>query len=248
MPSQNINRMYKEKTGMLLLHALPLDGSMWAKQMNLLPGSTYAPTLYGFGGSIEEWAAEALKQVDEDQLIVVGCSVGGSCALEIAAAAPERIAALVLIGTKARHRADPVLFASALELINCKGLDAAWEKYWAPLFSGSSDKAALEAAREMAMEQSPEAIACGVSVFHTRASHDLLISKCQVPVIVVTGEDDLAPGLAASSALAASAPRGQLFVIRSCGHYVPIEQPEALNAILADIIQKQLLHSPSSRT
>ena len=62
---------------LLLLHALPLDGSMWAGQMALLPGSTYAPTLYALGDSVEEWAAEALKLVKGDRLIVVGCSVGG---------------------------------------------------------------------------------------------------------------------------------------------------------------------------
>jgi len=50
---------------------------MWAGQMALLPGSTYAPTLYALGDSVEEWAAEALKLVKGDRLIVVGCSVGG---------------------------------------------------------------------------------------------------------------------------------------------------------------------------
>lgn len=34
---------------LLLLHALPLDGSMWAAQLDLLPNATYAPTLYGLG-------------------------------------------------------------------------------------------------------------------------------------------------------------------------------------------------------
>jgi hypothetical protein len=30
---------------LLFLHALPLDGSMWAGQQQLLPGSTCTPTL-----------------------------------------------------------------------------------------------------------------------------------------------------------------------------------------------------------
>lgn len=41
---------------LLFLHALPLDGSMWAAQMDLLPGRAYAPTLYGFGNTIDSWA------------------------------------------------------------------------------------------------------------------------------------------------------------------------------------------------
>lgn len=62
---------------------------MWANQMDLVPDKTIAPTLYKFGDSIEEWAAKALQLAKSDRLIVVGCSVGGSCALEMAIAAPE---------------------------------------------------------------------------------------------------------------------------------------------------------------
>jgi hypothetical protein len=45
----------REKLELLFLHALPLDGSMWAGEKQLLPGSTYTPTLYPFGDSIEAW-------------------------------------------------------------------------------------------------------------------------------------------------------------------------------------------------
>ena len=91
---------------LLLLHALPLDGSMWAAQLKLLPGATYAPTLYGFGDCVQDWAAEGLKLPMGNKLIVVGCSVGGSCALEVAALAPDRVAGLIIIGTKAARRVD----------------------------------------------------------------------------------------------------------------------------------------------
>jgi pimeloyl-ACP methyl ester carboxylesterase len=77
----------REKLELLFLHALPLDGSMWSAQMQLLPGSTYEPTLYPLGDSVEAWAAAALKVPKGDRLIVVGCSIGGSCALELAVAA-----------------------------------------------------------------------------------------------------------------------------------------------------------------
>src|SRR5262245_41107688 len=109
--------MRKGKLELLFLHALPLDGTMWAGQQHLLPRSTYTPTLYTLGDSVEAWAAAALKLVKGDRLIVIGCSVGGSCALEVAAIAPHRVAALVLIGTKAGHQPDPALHASALKVL-----------------------------------------------------------------------------------------------------------------------------------
>jgi pimeloyl-[acyl-carrier protein] methyl ester esterase len=177
----------REQLEMLLLHALPLDGSMWAGQMELVPGSTYAPSLYSFGESIEEWAVEALKAVKGNRVVVVGCSVGGSCAIEVAVAAPDRVAALVLIGTKAAHRPDPALHAAALDLLKEKGLEAAWDVYWAPLFSISTDCQTINAAKRIALRQSPLDIARGVSCFTadraaTASLQGFANQSCSLPV------------------------------------------------------------------
>ena len=44
------------KPELLLLHALPLNGSMWAEQAKLRPEATYTLTLYPLGDHIEAWA------------------------------------------------------------------------------------------------------------------------------------------------------------------------------------------------
>ncbi|MFM0247547.1 alpha/beta fold hydrolase [Paraburkholderia sediminicola] len=226
----------KEKLELLLLHALPLDGSMWAGQMALLPGATYAPTLYPLGDSIETWAAEALRLVKGDRLIVVGCSVGGSCALEVAVAAPDRVAALVLIGTKARHRPDPELHASVLDMLQENGVEEAWRILWEPLLSGTASSQAIREARRIALGQLPHEVARGVSVFHSRPSRDEFLSTFPSPVIVVTGADDSAPGPKTSAEQADLAPNGRLHVVPGCGHYVPLEHPEVVNSILRQVI------------
>jgi pimeloyl-ACP methyl ester carboxylesterase len=229
----------RKELELLLLHALPLDGSMWAGQMALLPGATYAPTLYALGDSVEEWAAEALKLVKGNRLIVVGCSVGGSCALEVAVAAPDRVAALVLIGTKAGHRPDPALHASALEILQQKGVEDAWRVFWAPLFSSSADNQVISDATRMALRQSPQDIARGVTAFHSRPGRDQFLSSFPRPVVIVTGANDVAPGLAVSAAQARSAQQGRLHVVPACGHYVPLERPAQLNSLLREVIAAQ---------
>lgn len=224
------------KPELLLLHALPLDGSMWAGQMDLLPGASHAPDLYELGDSVEGWAAAALRKVEGDRLIVVGCSVGGSCAIEIARAAPERIAALVLIGTKARHRPDPDLHAAALRTLREEGMAETWRRHWEPLFSASVDPSVLAATRDIALAQSPEAAARGIAAFHSRPSRADFLAAFARPVIVITGADDRAPGLKISAEQADAAPRGRLQVIEGSGHYVPLERRDALNAILRGVI------------
>ena len=231
---------HRSKPGLLFLHALPLDGSMWAGHMDIAGISTCAPTLYGLGDTVESWAIEALKQTTSERLIVVGCSVGGSCALEVAAAAPQRVAALVLIGTKARHDPDPELHAQALELLETEGAAGAWTRYWAPLFSRSAHPEIVAAARRAALRQHAGGLACGITAFHRRQSRDRLVAACQIPITVITGEEDLAPGLKTSTEIVASARHGSLHVIPDCGHYVPLEKPEALRSILNDVIQAQV--------
>jgi pimeloyl-ACP methyl ester carboxylesterase len=226
----------REHLELLFLHALPLDGSMWAGQKQLLPGTTYTPTLYSFGDSVETWAAAVLKVAKGDRLVVVGCSVGGSCALELAGAAPDRVAALVLIGTKAEHRPDPALHSSALETLQEKGLEQAWKVFWAPLFSRSANSQVIRDAKLIMLRQSPLDVARGVTAFHSRPSRDQFLSAFPRPVIVVTGADDIAPGPKVSAAQANSAQHGRLHIVPECGHYVPLERPEYLNSILREVI------------
>jgi pimeloyl-ACP methyl ester carboxylesterase len=228
--------MNEERPELLLLHALPLDGTMWARQMDLLPGATYAPTLYSFGSCIEDWAAKALALTKGNRLIVVGCSVGGSCALEVAALAPDRVTALVLIGTKAWRRLDPEYHAAALEMLCQEGLEAAWRNFWQPLFSEKASPRAIDDAKRIAMLQSLENVACGVTVFHTRPSRDDVLSTFPRPVVVVTGSEDVAPGIETSVKQAKMAQDGRLHIIPQCGHYVPLERPDELNSILREVI------------
>lgn len=224
------------KLELLLLHALPLDGSMWAAQAKLLPGTTYAPTLYSLGDHMVAWASEALKLTEGNRIVLVGCSVGGSCALEIAAIAPDRVAALVIIGTKANHRPDPAYHASALEKIRKEGLETAWKDIWEPLFFSQASPRTVKEAKSILLRQSPEHVARGVTVFHTRPNRDQVLSTFPRTVIVVSGSDDVAPGPQTSAKQAELAPHGRLHIIPACGHYVPLEQPEALNTILREVI------------
>jgi pimeloyl-ACP methyl ester carboxylesterase len=224
----------KKNLELLFLHALPLDGSMWVAQQQLLPGSNHAPTLYSFGDNIEAWAAGALNVTKGDGLVVVGCSVGGSCAIELAIVAPERVAALVLIGTKAAHRPDPTLHASVLQTLEEKGLEEVWKVFWVPLFSRSADALVIENAKQIMLRQSPTDLARGTTVFHTRPSRDQFLATFPRPVIVIAGADDISP--ARSKAQADSAPRGRLHIVPECGHYVPLERPAILNSILQEVI------------
>lgn len=55
-------------------------------------------------------------------VVVVGNSIGGSCATEVARLAPTKIKALVLCGTKPAHRPEPEIRDAALRILAGDGL------------------------------------------------------------------------------------------------------------------------------
>jgi len=214
----------------VLLHPLPLDGSMWPDEMQSLGGRTITPTLYDYGDSIGNWARGVLDQTRPGPLVVVGNSVGGSCAIEIARLAPDRVRLLVLVGAKAGHRREPSLRDQAVRLLGQQDIDAAWNAYWAPLFGPDTDPAVVERGRTIAHEQGVASLIRGVQVFHDRPDRASFLREYDGRVVVVSGEHDIHPDRAHR---AASQLRNAAFVcVPAVGHYLPLEQPHALATIV----------------
>jgi len=214
----------------VLLHPLPLDGRIWAPAMRAWAGSVVVPSLYSLGDSMEAWASGVLQSAGPGPLGLVGCSAGGSCAIEVARLAPERIRLLVLVGAKAGHRPEPALCHEAVRVLSEEGMAGAWPRYWAPLFGPHADPDVVERARDIAFEQNVEDVICGVRVFHARPDRSAFLGALDVPVCVVSGEFDRAP--AGGAALAASLRRGSFHRVAGAGHYVPLERPAELTAIV----------------
>jgi pimeloyl-ACP methyl ester carboxylesterase len=222
---------------LVLLHALPLDATMWAGEIDVDVESTVAPTLYGLGDSLEAWAGAVIDQAGDGPLLVAGNSVGGSCAIEIARLAPDRVAAIVLVGAKAAVRPDPESRDRAIRLISERGMAAAWPKYWKPLFGPHAQPDVVASAREIAFAQTIDDVVCGVRVFHDRPDRSDVACTWPKPLVVVSGDHDRSPSPATTAALAASAPRGRLHVVEDCGHYVSLERPREFEKILQRVVR-----------
>ena len=162
----------------VLLHSLPLDASMWSSGADLGIEHPVAPTLYGLGATLEEWARGVVDLAGPDPFVVIGNSVGGSCALEVAALVPERVRAIVLIGAKADHRPEPELRDEAIRVLIEGGMAAAWPRYWAPRFGRHAPAAVIERARTIANDQAVDDVIRGVAAFHGR--RDLGASRAGV--------------------------------------------------------------------
>ena len=238
LPAPLARRVGSGVMRVVLLHPLPLDGRVWAASMRTWAGSVVVPSLYALGESMEAWASEVLQSAGPGPLVLVGCSVGGSCAIEVARLAPERVRLLVLVGAKAGHRTEPKLRDEAVRVLSEEGMTGAWLRYWAPLFGPHTDPDVVERARGIAFEQKVDDVIRGVRVFHGRPDRRAFLEALDVPVCVVSGELDRTP--AGSAALAASLRRGSFHRVAGAGHYVPLERPAELTAIVGRAMEARL--------
>lgn len=201
----------------LLLHGWPVSERVWVPQVSVLRDAGFdpeVPHLYGRGPSIDDWAAQLLRDFD-GPLVAVGASMGGYCALALARRAPERILGMVLVGS----RAD----ADTFERRRYR------ERLIIDLRSGwSPDRADEDAILEY--------LAVAQEAMRDRLDLSGVVASFGGPLLVCVGESDELVSVAESEQLAASALDGRLEVFPDAGHFVAVDQPDRFNEVLLDFL------------
>jgi pimeloyl-ACP methyl ester carboxylesterase len=201
---------------------------MWQTSTDLWPDSSVAPTLYGLGETMTAWAHRALAGAGRGRLIVVGCSIGASCALEMARIAAARIDALVLVGGKAGVRYEPSARERYVALLRDRGVDAMWDEIRGPVGA---------VARRLARDQTVDDLARGVRAFHTRPDAATVLRDFDGPVHIVHGALDGVGAAGRAAAMAASTRDGHAHLVEGAGHYVNLDRPEAFNELLVPLMR-----------
>lgn len=216
-----------------LLHALPLDPRMWEPQREALVGQdVLAPALYGLGETMEEWARAVLELAGDDDVVLVGASMGGYCALAAARLAPERVRGVVLLGSRAEADTPERRAARAetVRRIEAGGAAALWEELGTKLVGPGASAGLVARLRSIALEQEPAGLARAVRAIGGRLDAvDVLERLGPERSLVVSGEDDalVPPGDVA-------APRQ--VVLPDCGHLPGLERPDETNELLREAL------------
>jgi pimeloyl-ACP methyl ester carboxylesterase len=239
----------------LLLHGFPLHRDIFAP---VLPAASQlarvvALDLPGFGASplpaegfsMQSLAREVLafaRGKGFRRFALVGHSMGGYVALEVASQAPEALAGLVLLAShpradtpeaRARRAEGVALIRSGLRQEFLAGFLSRLLSRW------SQQNAPRLAAELAAMAQAvPDEVLVGcLEAMAARADHTVTLTRLQVPVLVLIGEEDalITRELAESAAQAAT--RGELVVIPEAGHVPTMEKPIATAEALARFLR-----------
>ena len=211
----------------LLLHAFPLDERMWKPQLPALADhDVTAPRLYGRGPTMAEWAASVAGESD-GELAVVGASMGGYCALALAALAPERVRGLLLVG--ARPDADSperrAGRADTIELIRREGPDGLWRFMEPKLFA---DKANADPSL---MFRDPDVLIGALEAIRDRPDSTQLARDFSGPLQFVVGEHE-------AFVTADELSEFDIQEVADSGHLVNLERPDEFNRLLQEFLAR----------
>jgi len=242
-------------TPLVLLHAFPLDGRMWAPQVEALAGTyqVIVPDLRGFGAARDQAVEEAgmglladdvARLLDDrglDRVVLGGLSLGGYVALAFLRGHADRASGLVLLDTRAtadgdQARDDRLKMA---ERVLAEGNGFVAEAMLPKLLGETSREHRPEVVEKVASlirEQTPEAIAGAQRGMAARSDTTDLLASIAVPTLVVTGEEDAVTGPEAGRDLAAGIPGARFLLVAEAGHLVNLEQPEIVNEALLDFL------------
>jgi pimeloyl-ACP methyl ester carboxylesterase len=174
----------------------------------------------------------------------VGCSLGGMVAQAIALRAPDMVSGLVLANTTHTmgEKGAEVMQKRAEE--SAKGLDHTIEPDIQRWFSEPFRAAhpdIVETVRGWVMENDAQTVSYGWQAI-SRLDTESRLAGVSQPVLVTTGSLDPASPPANAEKTAAAFPNGRYVEIAACGHFSPMERPDAF----ADLVQAFL--EPESAT
>jgi pimeloyl-ACP methyl ester carboxylesterase len=236
-------------TGLLLIHAFPLDARMWEPQLGALGTRlpVVTPHLPGFGGTegpevltmalAAERCRQALDAADVDTAVVCGLSMGGYVAFELWRGARPRIGALVLANTRAEP--DPPEGAAArralAERLRTEGHGFLVEEP-PPLLAEDAPDDLRERVKALIADQTPEAIAAAALGMAERPDSVPDLPGIDVPTLVVTGTADRLIPPDVTAGIAERVPGAEILRIDGAGHLSNLEAPEAFNTALDGVL------------
>jgi pimeloyl-ACP methyl ester carboxylesterase len=193
---------------------------------------------------MEAMAAATIRLLDArgvDRVVVCGLSMGGYVALALYAACRERVAGLVLAGTRAtaddaegrRRRLDAAL------AIESRGSAVLIETLVPRLVAphGRGERTEMIAWLEREVDAAPAAGAAGAQRgMAERPDRTPLLAEIGVPTLVIAGAEDQITPPAEAAAMSEHIPGARLVTIAAAGHLSNLEQPAAFNRALLEFM------------
>lgn len=239
----------------IMLHAGVADSRMWQPQVEEFAKTfdVVRPDMRGFGDSElppAPWTprADLLALVDELRLKpahLVGCSMGGSLAIDFAIDHPERVSKLVVVGAGVsgqkqdpRHEGLYTEVTAADERNDMKAVNEAEMYLWldGPYRPRGYVRQPL---RDLFLDMNGRNLDADWSAAPMQSLEPPAIdrlSEITAPTLVIVGDADLEPIRETADLLASSIRGARKAVIHDAAHLPNLEHPAEFNRIVLDFL------------
>lgn len=242
----------------LFLHGMGCDGTDWQPQLDTFADRYRCITVdhrghgrsdreVGDGYSIAGFATDALGVLDHlgvERAHVVGLSMGGMIAQQLAITEPDRVCTLSLLDTFARPGAVGGGMEAMADQVEAGGVDAIAGGFQAMVFASATVNGKpelLERFDEQFRRNTPACLAWAMRAIGGIDVYDRLGSVTAPTVVVCGAEDNLTP-LPMAEELAAAIAGAVLEIVPDAGHFSNIENPDVVNRILAKQLDQPCDH------
>jgi 3-oxoadipate enol-lactonase len=236
----------------MLLHGHPFDRSMWRGQLRALGGEyrVVAPDLRGYGLSpalgdvarMSDLAGDVWGLLDElgiDDFALVGLSMGGLVAMEMAIAEPQRVWALGLVATTAEpvtedERRERLALADEVQ---STGMDPLVQAMAARLFGRDPDPEVVESVRVMMAGNNPQGAAAALRGRAERPDYRDGLRALRMPSWVCVGTRDAWSTAEVTRELVGCLHQPRTLTLPDVGHLPNLEAPAQFDRELLDFLR-----------
>ena len=230
---------------LLLIHAFPLDRTMWGAQVAglQLHYRVIAPDLRGFGHSseadgdavsMEQYAADLralLDSINVKQAVIGGLSMGGYIALAFVAQYPDRVKGLILANTRALPDSDEARQTRVANAARAReeGLNFLIESMAPKMLGTTAKPEAFIAVRSMMAHQRSNGISSALLGMAARPDRTALLPFIKAPTLIITGSADVLIPAADSEAMHRAIGNSTLVTVPDAGHLSNLDKADAFN-------------------
>jgi pimeloyl-ACP methyl ester carboxylesterase len=230
----------------ILIHGAVMDGSVWRYQADALAQKGFVPIavdLPGHGGSEGEpsvtikgyagWVLAYLSVLDEP-VHLVGHSMGALVALETAAARPDLVRSITLLGVADRMPVNPDLLGGAgADDATVFATMGSWlharQPAGAPEWRVDDTVAILERSRP------------GIAFADLTACNDYpgaagTAATVDLPILLILGDQDVMAKPSAAKAIEDAARDATTVIVGGAGHMLMVERPDIVNEALVGFL------------
>ncbi|MEZ7007209.1 alpha/beta fold hydrolase [Streptomyces sp. AD55] len=200
-------------------------------------------TAYG----IREWGRHALRVLDAlgiDKTWIVGNSIGGWVALQLAIDAPERLLGIVSMGTGGARK-TAALAGHAKPELSPAGIRRTLEQFVVDTDLVTDELVGLRyraALNDSASSRLREVVAA------RDRDRDVLpldldaLSGLDIPVLLVHGMQDVVIPVSRTWELLNAMPRADAHLFSRCGHWSQVERAEEFNELVGQYLRRHTAH------